>query len=72
DPMDEQIASASYETTSVYGFGHPRYYDNVISTLRGEAQPETDGREGLKSLELLIALYLSARDGKRMNLPLAY
>ncbi|RVU42690.1 Gfo/Idh/MocA family protein, partial [Rubrivivax rivuli] len=41
DPMDEQIASASYETTSVYGFGHPRYYDNVISTLRGEAQPET-------------------------------
>jgi UDP-N-acetyl-2-amino-2-deoxyglucuronate dehydrogenase len=72
DPMDEQIASASYETTSVYGFGHPRYYDNVISTLRGEAQPETDGREGLKSLELLIALYMSARDGKRMNLPLAY
>jgi UDP-N-acetyl-2-amino-2-deoxyglucuronate dehydrogenase len=32
-------------------------------TLRGEAEPETDGREGLKSLELLIAAYLSARDG---------
>jgi UDP-N-acetyl-2-amino-2-deoxyglucuronate dehydrogenase len=71
-PMDEQIAAASYETTSVYGFGHPLYYDNVIRTLRGEAQPETDGREGLKSLELLIAMYLSARDGKRINLPLAY
>ena len=28
---------ASYETTSVYGFGHPLYYDNVIKTLRGEA-----------------------------------
>ena len=37
-----------------------------------EAQPDTDGREGLKSLELLIAMYLSARDGKRVNLPLAY
>jgi UDP-N-acetyl-2-amino-2-deoxyglucuronate dehydrogenase len=72
DPMDAQIADASYQTTSVYGFGHPLYYDNVISTLRGEAQPETDGREGLKSLELLIAMYLSARDGKRINLPLAY
>jgi UDP-N-acetyl-2-amino-2-deoxyglucuronate dehydrogenase len=72
DPMDEQIAAASYETTSVYGHGHPMYYDNVINTLRGEAQPETDGREGLKSLELLIALYMSARDGKRVNLPLAY
>ena len=41
-------------------------------SLRGEAEPETDGREGLKSLELLIATYLSARDGKRVNLPLEY
>ena len=72
DPMDEQIAAASYQTTSVYGHGHPLYYDNVINTLRGETQPETDGREGLKSLELLIALYMSARDSKRVNLPLAY
>jgi UDP-2-acetamido-3-amino-2,3-dideoxy-glucuronate N-acetyltransferase len=45
DAMDSLIGDASYETTSVYGFGHPLYYDNVISTLRGEAQPETDGRE---------------------------
>ena len=72
DPMDEQIGAASYQTTSVYGHGHPMYYDNVINALRGEAQPETDGREGLKSLELLIALYMSARDGKRVSLPLAY
>ena len=45
---------------------------DVINTLRGEAEPETDGREGLKSLELLIAMYLSARDGKRISLPLSY
>ncbi len=70
--MDAKIADASYQTTSVYGFGHPLYYDNVINTLRGQSEPETDGREGLKSLELLIALYMSARDGKRINLPLAY
>lgn len=69
---DERIKSASYETTSVYGFGHPLYYDNVIQTLRGEAEAETDGREGLKSLELLIAMYLSSRDGKRVALPLEY
>ena len=31
-------SEASYETTSVYGFGHPLYYDNVIKTLRGEAR----------------------------------
>ena len=71
-PEDEEIKHASYATTSVYGFGHPLYYDNVIQTLRGEAEAETDGREGLKSLELLIAMYLSSRDGKRVALPLEY
>lgn len=69
---DEKVKQANYETTSVYGFGHPLYYDNVINSLRGEAIPETDGREGLKSLEVLIAMYLSARDGKRVSLPLDY
>ena len=72
DPDDALVAKASYDTTSVYGFGHPLYYDNVISALRGEVEPDTDGREGLHSLELLIATYLSARDGKRVALPLEY
>jgi UDP-N-acetyl-2-amino-2-deoxyglucuronate dehydrogenase len=71
-PEDETIGDASYATTSVYGFGHPLYYDNVIKTLKGEEKARTDGREGLKSLELLIAMYLSARDGKRVALPLEY
>lgn len=70
DPDDEKIKAASYETTSVYGFGHPLFYDNVIKTLRGEAEPDVDGREGLKSLEVLIATYRSARDGVRVGLPL--
>ena len=69
---DEMIVNANYETTSVYGFGHPLYYENVIDVMRGEAEPDTDGREGLKSLELLIAAYLSARDDKTVSLPLEY
>jgi UDP-N-acetyl-2-amino-2-deoxyglucuronate dehydrogenase len=72
DPMDAEVERASYETTSVYGHGHPRYYQNVIATLRGSATPATDGREGLHSLELLIATYLSARDGRRVALPLEF
>jgi UDP-N-acetyl-2-amino-2-deoxyglucuronate dehydrogenase len=72
DPEDATIKDASYQTTSVYGFGHPKYYENVIDVLRGKAEPETDGREGLRSLELLIASYLSARDGRRVALPLEY
>lgn len=72
DEGDACVSEASYETTSVYGFGHPLYYENVISCLQGEAEPETDGREGLRSLEMLIAIYLSARDGRVVSLPLEY
>jgi UDP-N-acetyl-2-amino-2-deoxyglucuronate dehydrogenase len=71
-PEDQRVKEASYDTTSVYGFGHPRYYENAIKVLRGEAEAETDGREGLRSLELLVATYLSARDGRRVSLPLDY
>ena len=42
----------------------------MIQTLRGEAEAETDGREGLRSLEVLIASYQSARDGRRVAVPL--
>jgi len=71
-PDDAEVADASYATTSVYGHGHRGYYDNVFSVLRGTATPDTDGREGLHSLELLIATYLAARDGRQIALPLQY
>ncbi len=67
---DKLVNSSTYQTTSVYGHGHINYYKNVIDTLRGEAEPLTDGREGLQSLETLIATYISARKGKKISLPL--
>ena len=72
DPDDEQVRDANYTTTSVYGQGHLLYYENVVKVLRGEAKPDTDGREGLRSLEALIGIYLSARDGRVVSLPLDY
>ncbi len=71
-PEDEQIRSANYATPSVYGPGHPLYYDNVIRTLRGQAQAQVDGYSGLRSLEVVIAAYRSARDGVRVGLPLVF
>ncbi len=71
-PEDDAVKAASYDAGSVYGFGHPLYYDNVIKTLRGEAHAEVDGYEGLRSLEILVAAYRSARDGQRVGLPLVF
>jgi len=67
---DNKIEKISYKTSSIYGNGHQPYYQNVIDVLLGRAAPETDGREGLKSLEIITAAYLSARDGKEIILPI--
>lgn len=69
---DLAVQQASYQPTSVYGPGHPLYYDNVIGCLRGECRAETDGREGLRSLELLVGIYRSARSGRPVALPLDF
>jgi UDP-N-acetyl-2-amino-2-deoxyglucuronate dehydrogenase len=69
---DAKWQEASYQPSSIYGQGHVLYYDNVIKALRGEEPAQTDGREGLRSLELLVAIYESARDGRRVGLPLQY
>jgi UDP-N-acetyl-2-amino-2-deoxyglucuronate dehydrogenase len=71
-PEDEVVKSANYAPPSVYGHGHPLYYANVIDTLRGQAHAEVDGYEGLRSLEVVIAAYRSARDGVRVGLPLVF
>lgn len=71
-PDDAEVEHASYQTTSVYGFGHPPYYANVLDALQGKSEALCDGREGLRSLELLIGAYRSARDSRTVHLPLIY
>jgi UDP-N-acetyl-2-amino-2-deoxyglucuronate dehydrogenase len=72
DPDDVLAQDCSYTTQSIYGNGHALYFENVIEVMRGRCEPQTDGREGLRSLELLTAMYLSARDGSRVCLPLEH
>ncbi|MDA8755338.1 Gfo/Idh/MocA family oxidoreductase [Candidatus Pseudothioglobus singularis] len=68
---DKHVVNSSYETTSVYGLGHPLYYKNVIEVLRGNAEPEADGKEGLKTLEIIIAAYKSNIEKKVVSIPLS-
>ncbi len=72
DSDDEKISNISYETSNVYGFGHEAYYENVIDTLQGICEPLCDGREGLKSLEILIGAYRSAQKSRPVHFPLNY
>jgi UDP-N-acetyl-2-amino-2-deoxyglucuronate dehydrogenase len=70
DDDDKLIQAASTSPPTVYGFGHEGYYRNVLAVLRGEAKPGTDGREGRKSLELILGIYESAKTGREVPLPL--
>jgi UDP-N-acetyl-2-amino-2-deoxyglucuronate dehydrogenase len=72
DDDDKLVEAASTNPPNVYGFGHAMYYRNVLAVLRGEAQPETDGRAGRKSLELILGIYESARTGAAVPLPLRF
>ena len=70
DDDDKLIEAANTSPPSVYGFGHQGYYRNVLNVLRGDEQPETDGRAGRKSLELILGIYESAKTGQDVPLPL--
>lgn len=64
------IQQLNYQISSVYGNGHLLYYANVIKVFRGTEKPQTDGREGLRSLELLVSAYLAQKESKTIHLPL--
>ena len=70
DDDDKQVEQTATNPPNVYGFGHEAYYRNVLAVLRGEAQPDTDGRAGRKSLELILGIYQSAKTGLDVPLPL--
>ena len=70
DDDDQLVKAVSTDPPSVYGFGHEAYYRNVLAVLRGEAAPDTDGRAGRKSLELILGIYESAKTGREVPLPL--
>jgi len=70
DDDDRLVVESNYNPPNVYGLGHIPYYKNVIAALNGKADPDTDGRSGRKSLEIILAIYKSAQTGKKVALPL--
>lgn len=70
DPDDLVARGFDSNPPNVYGYGHEGYYRNVLAVLSGDASPDTDGRAGRKSLELILGIYESAKTGRDVPLPL--
>ena len=70
DDDDRLVTESNYSPPNVYGLGHLPYYKNVVDSLLERCEPYTDGRSGRKSIEIIQAIYLSAKTGKKVALPL--
>ncbi len=53
---------------NVYGYGHKVYLSRVADSILNGAEPPVDGLEGLKSLELISAIYESISTGREIAL----
>lgn len=68
-PEDADVMTKYVENPpSVYGFGHQRYLEGVVAALQGDGPRLVDGLEGMRSLELIVAMYESAATGKEVPL----
>lgn len=55
---------------NIYGFGHTPLYVDVIDAIKNNREPYVTAEDGRKALELVLAIYKSAAEGRSVKLPL--
>lgn len=70
DNKNEVIAKYHENPPSVYGFGHKPLYADVINAITNDIDPYVTAEDGRRALELVLAIYKSAADGRAVKLPL--
>lgn len=64
------IAQFTENPPNVYGFGHNPLYADVIEAIEQDRKPYVDAEAGKRALELVLAIYKSAAEGKAVKFPL--
>ena len=57
-------------TSNVYGNGHTSLYRDVMEAIEQDRAPYVDAQAGKNALELVLAIYQSAAEGRPVKLPL--
>lgn len=71
-PEEPSPAGGLKENVSdVYGKGHKALYADTAAAIRENRPPYIDGQAGRRALELVLAIYQSAAEGRPVKLPLA-
>lgn len=55
---------------NIYGFGHIPLYADMLNAIESGRAPYVDGDAGKRALELVLAIYKSAKTGRKVDLPL--
>jgi predicted dehydrogenase len=63
-------AEFSEDPPNVYGFGHTPLYADMLNAIRENRKPYIDGEAGRRALELVLAIYKSAKEKRPVRLPL--
>lgn len=74
DGLDDaaQVKETFHENPpNVYGFGHTPLYADVIDAIENGREPYVTARDGKRALELVLAVYRSAAEGRPVRFPLA-
>lgn len=67
----EEVKEKYHENPkNVYGFGHKPLYADMIEAIELGREPYITAKDGRKSLELVLAIYKSAAEGRSIKLPL--
>lgn len=69
---DPEYVKATYHENppNVYGFGHTPLYTDVVAAIREDRAPYVTAEDGRRALEMVLAIYKSAAEGKPVKLPL--
>lgn len=70
DDPNEVKANYQENPPNIYGFGHKPLYTDVINAIENDRDPYITAEDGRKALELVLAIYKSAAEGKSIILPL--
>lgn len=70
DNSEEVKEKYHEDPPTVYGFGHNPLYADVIEAIQDDREPYVTAEDGRRALELVLAIYKSAAEGKSVKLPL--
>ena len=70
DDPEMVIRQFAENPPNIYGFGHTPLYTDMIQAIENDCEPYVSGEAGRRALELILAVYKSAAEGKPVKLPM--